>query len=476
MKRLMCAARAALEGCGLWRKDAILLCALSGGSDSVALLHALKRLQTEMPFSLHAVHVQHGLRGEASLEDEQFARDLCAGLGVPLVVENAGLIGSMHTPGMETAARERRRVIFEKQMECLRADALIAAHHQDDQAETVLMHLLRGSGLNGLCGMQTAAPFGRGLIVRPFLSLSKQVLREALCAESLSFREDASNQEAVTPRNALRLNVLPQLEKLFPAAAGHIAQLSESLQLDEACLLAETERLYRTVRYEKPPLFMLSRDGLSAAPEAIRRRVIRRWYQDGLTAAGLSPQEHSLSHADTLALSALALAAPGTRINLPCGLMAAVENHWLHLVYQSGEPLQSAKPLYETLCWERTSYILPHITLTAAIAAELPRNADSVILPQEWQNRKLILRTPEAEDIIHPFGAPGHKPLRRYLTDRKVDPFLRPALPVLCVQNEVLWIPGLCASQMLRLDHLPDNALELKLTGKTPFTPKSPKE
>ena len=83
---------------------------------------------------------------------------------------------------------------------------------------------------------------------------------------------------------------------------------------------------------------------------------------------------------------------------------------------------------------------------------------------------------PQPEDVIRPFGAPGHKPLRRYLTDRKTDPFLRPVLPVLCVQQEVLWIPGLCASELLRLESLPAGALELKISGHTPFIPKPPKE
>ena len=476
MNALMHAARAALVSCGLWRQDAVLLCALSGGCDSVALLHTLKRLQQDMPFKLHAIHVQHGLRGEDSLADEQFVRDLCRSLDILLTVENAGLTGNMHTPGMETLARERRRAIFERQMQLLHADALLTAHHQDDQVETVLMHLLRGSGMNGLCGMQTAAPFGCGMIVRPFLTVPKQQLRDALAAENLPCREDGSNQEAVTPRNALRLNMLPQLEALFPAACAHIAQLSESMQADEACLSAEAERLYQAIRYPVPPLFMLDAAPLASAPEAIRRRVLRRWVRDGVTAAGLAPQEQSLSHADTLALSALVSQPAGSRLNLPDGLMAAREKDWLHLLYQSGEPLCAAPTVHEIICPERTSYVLAHITLNASPAQALPRDASSVILSPEWLSRQPVLRTPQPEDTIRPFGAPGHKPLRRWMTDRRIDPLLRAALPVLCVQHEVLWIPGLCASELLRLDTVPQNALELKRTGETPFIPKPPKE
>lgn len=476
MNALMQAVQAALLQCGLWRDGARLLCALSGGCDSVALLHALCRLRQEKRLAVHAVHVQHNLRGEDSLADERFVRELCEELNVPLIVENAHLTGSMHTPGMETLARDRRRRIFEEQMAALHADALLTAHHQNDQAETVLMHLLRGSGMRGLGGMQMAAPFGGAMLLRPFLTLSKQQLRDALDAERLPFREDGSNQEAVTPRNALRLNLFPQLERLFPAAGAHIAQTAESLAADEAYLCAEADALYSAIHYAAAPLFMLSIPPLIAAPEAIRRRVLRRWYLDGLMAARLRPQERGLSHEDTLALSALIAQPAGTRINLPCGLMAAREKDWLHLAYQSNQPLCAMEAYQEVLSEDRCLYGLAHLTLKAAPAADLPRDARTIVLSPEWLHKRLVLRTPQPEDSIRPFGASGHKPLRRFLTNRKIDPFLRPVWPVLCVQNEVLWIPGLCTSENLRLDTVPQDGMQLTLTGETPFIPKPTKE
>jgi len=473
---LLAAARTALKGCGLWRTDVTLLCAVSGGCDSVALLHTLSRLRQEMPFSLCAVHVQHGLRGDESLQDEQFVRSLCTSLNVPLTVENAGLTGDMSTLGMETLARDRRRQIFQSLTDSLPADALLTAHHRDDQAETVLMHLLRGSGMQGLCGMQTAVPFGRALAVRPFLTLGRQQLQNALDAEGLSFREDSSNQQAVTPRNALRLQIMPQLETLFPGAGEHIAQLAETLQADEACLSQKADELYHAARYVQPPLWMLDVRRLAAAPQAIRRRTVRRWYQDGLTAAGLQPDERSLSHQDTCLLDELVFQPAGSRLNLPCGLMAARENDWLHLVRQTGEALRPAADDPQTVCRERTSYALAHITLRAEPAVRLPQDACSVILPADLLEQHPVLRLPEPQDVIRPFGAPGRKPLRRWMTDRKLDPFLRPALPVLCLRNEVLWAPGLCTGEALRCRSIPENAIQLTLAGETPFTPKPPKE
>ena len=476
MNVLVKAVRETLEKSGLWKDGAVLLCALSGGCDSVALLHALCRLRSQKDIRVHAVHVQHGLRGADSLTDEQFVRELCRGLHVPLNVENAHLSGDMHTPGMETLARERRREIFENEICQISADALLTAHHQDDQAETVLMHLLRGSGMNGLCGMRMAAPFGGSLVVRPFLNLPKQHLRDALAAENLPFREDGSNQELLTPRNILRLNLLPQLEALFPAAGAHMAHTAELLAADEAYLAAEAGRLYQTICCQAAPLFMLRIKPLQAAPQAIRNRVLRRWFASGMAAADLHPQERALSCEDTLALSALLDEAAGSRLNLPCGLMAAREADWLHLIHQTGEPLQKQTPYEMPVDAECTLYELPHLKLQSAPASHLPSDPRSIILSREQLAQSPVLRLPKPEDTIHPFGAPGHKPLRRYLTDRKIDPFLRPVWPVLCMQSEVLWIPGLCTAEALRLDHVPADGIQLTLSGDTPFPLKPPKE
>ena len=476
MNALMQAAQSALQSCGLWKSNAVLLCAVSGGCDSTALLHCLCRLRGSMGFRLHALHVQHGLRGRNSLADERFVREVCRALNVPLAVVRADLTGDMHTPGMETMARQQRRIIFEQQLTLLHAHALLTAHHLDDQAETVLMHLLRGSGLKGLCGMTVSAPFGPGLIVRPFLTVSRQDIRSAMLREGLAWREDESNQQTVTPRNALRLSCMPELERLYPNAGMHLAQLAQTIQADEAFLHAEADRLYQSALYAKPPFFMLRAQALSGAHDALLRRVLRRWFDDGAKAAGLHAREQTLSQRDTLLLAELARGEPGGALNLPCGLMASHQRDWLHLVFQNGQPLQPARPLDQALEPGRSLYALDHITLSAAPAGFIPRDACSVVLPPEWLARRPVLRQPQPGDRIHPFGAPGQKPLRRFLTDRKVDPLLRSALPVLCVQKDVLWIPGLCASRLTKLDSIPQGSLQLTLSGDTPFLPKSPKE
>ena len=466
------AARRALEEAGLLREDAGLLCAVSGGSDSVALLHALCRLRAEDGFRLEACHVQHGLRGEASLEDERFVRALCASLNVSLHVEDAGLTGGMDAPGVEARARESRRAIFARLMDALGMDAVLAAHHRDDQAVTVLMRLLRGAGADGLCGMRSCVPFGRGVMLRPFLGIGKGELARALAAEGLSHREDESNQSPVTPRNALRLEVIPAMERLFPGAPARIAEAAETLDADARCLDALAERLYEAALAGLPPLSALRRGVLAQAPEALARRALRRWFREGAALLSPPPDERALGHGDTLALTALARGAAGGARNLPCGLKAVAGRDYLYLLTQEGGPLRPETAVCLPVTAGERAYALGFVRLRQIPAgpdAPAPAHAGEAVLSPAVLALGPVLRRPRPGDRIRPMGAPGAKPLRRFLTDRRVDLPLRPWLAVLAVENEVLWIPHLCASERLRLTAVPGGSVRLLAAPPDPF-------
>lgn len=450
-----------------------LLCAVSGGGDSVALLYALYLLREQMGFRLEAVHVQHGLRGESSQADEDLVRSLCTQWCVPLTVANANLQGSMGSPGMETQARDRRRELFVQVMQAKGIPVLLTAHHRDDQAETVLMHLLRGAGLDGLCAMRSVAPFGGGTLLRPFLHLGKQELLDWLAEEGIAYRTDESNLQAITPRNHLRLNVLPGLEEAFPGASRHMAELADILQADSDCLNRQSDHLYKEALLAGPGLWALWKAPLMQAHPAIVRRALRRFAAEGAACLGLSPKERSLSREDTLALAALASGPAGTALNLPLGLKALCGGDYVFLLRQDDAPL-SPIPHWEpvTVCAARSRYDLPWAQIICR-EGRPPCTANAAILPDGVLAQGPVFRTPEPEDILHPLGAPGSKPLRRFLTDRHIDLPLRPLLTVLAVGHEILWIPGLCTSEALRA--APD-AQGLRLQGMIPFLPHQTKE
>lgn len=448
MKRLTDETRKCLQEAGLLHKAARLLCAVSGGADSVALLCALKRLQLETGFRLEALHVQHGLRGEHSAADEHFVRTLCAEQGIPLCVCCAQLSGTMEDAGIESRARDERIRLMREVMSVGSFDAVLLGHHRDDQAETVLMHLLRGSGMQGLGGMRRCVPFGGGVMLRPFLMIPKAELKAALSEAGCGWCEDESNARATNPRNAMRLNLLPEMETLYPGAGRHIAQAAQVLREESDYLEAQADALFQTAAYCVAPFRLVAKQPLLDAHPALVRRALRR----------LCPV--ALNRADTLALEALLRQPDGTMVNLPQGMRALIWTHHLHILPPVDPPSK-----------------VQHLSIQPLPVGELvPRTPDEVVLSPKVQALGPVVRLPKTDDAIRPFGAPGAKPLRRFYTDRKVDPCFRWRLPVLACGNDVLWIPGLCASETLRLGAVPPGSIRLGFASSIPFYPHQSKE
>lgn len=458
MNALCEAVRRALAQAGLLRADARLVCGVSGGADSVALLHALLRVRAEAGFTLYAAHVQHNLRGEASREDERFVRALCETNGIACLVEALWLDADMDAPGIEALARKARYEAFARIMRETQAHALLLAHHQDDQAETVLMRLLRGSGTTGLCGMRERTPFGDGWLLRPFLALPRARILEALAAEGLPHREDESNALPVTLRNALRLNVMPELERLSPGASERIARTAARLQTDEDLLGEEAERLLARALYVRPPLYALRIPRLAMAPPALRRRALRAAW----AACGGPGEERALSWTATLALEALLNAPAGDCLNLPGGLKAVRAGRLLHLVPQTGLPKPEPEPPQAVLPGA-AGYAFRFAHFRQDEAQGIPTSPDEAVLSPAVLALRPVLRLPGPDDEIRPLGAPGGKSLRRFFTDRKADPFLRWRVPVLAVERQILWAPGLCVSEGLRLTGAPAGSIRLTL-------------
>lgn len=470
MKQLTEALMLSLNQAGL--QHARLLCAVSGGADSVALLHAASRARSACGYQLEAVYVQHGLRGENSLADQAFVTQLCVQLGVQLHIQQAQLCGTMHDPGAETRARDERRRLFAQTMHSTHADALLTAHHQDDQAETVLMHLLRGSGGRGLMGMSRIQPFASGLLIRPFLQLTKQQLTDALREAGLSWREDESNACEITPRNALRIRVLPQMEALYPHAGQHIAQAAQTLATDESYLSKQAQALFETNAYTKAPIFAIARQPLCEAHPALARRALRMLY-----ACACPYSAEALSLPDTLALERMLHAPVGTSINLPGNIRASAQEAYLHLAAQDVQARREEPD--QPICPDASGYEFDHAAIRQTRAGSnsaIPASTQEAILSPAVLKLHPVLRLPRLDDVIHPLGAPGHKALRRFWTDRKIDPHFRWRLPVLAAGREILWIPSVCTAEALRLQTAPDGSIRLQSISRIPLYPHQSKE
>ena len=456
------ALRKALSGASLLGSGTALLAAVSGGADSLALLLGLAALRRQEDFCLYAVHVEHGLRGEHSLADADFVAACCKELDIPLYLYHAALEGAMDSPGAEARAREARRHFFARAMEACGADALLTAHHQSDQAETLLMRLLRGAGSRGLGSIRACVPFAGGIVLRPFLALPGSTFPRALAQAGYAWREDESNGEPYTLRNRLRLEVMPLLQGLQPRAEEHMAQAAQCLQWDEDCLGGLAEQLLAAARQPWQGGDALVRKPLLEAHKAVAIRALRAWVMNGFAGGGSGKEtkegssgERALSHQDSLRLYELLLSPEPRSVNLPGDLRVDGTAGFLHLRRQESEPVRLATPWPpQAIEPGRSRYQLGSVAFTLAPIAKgepFPCGRQKVLLPRAMLMEGLVLRTPCPGDRIHAFGASGGKPLRRYFTDHKVDAAFRPGWPVLAWGAEILWVAGIGASEKTRL-------------------------
>lgn len=206
-----------------------MIAGVSGGADSVCLLYVLKEYQKKVPFAITAVHVEHGIRGMESLEDAAFTEELCARMDVPChrISVDVQEIAKEQGLSVEEAGRRERYRIFEEIRQKEKADRIAVAHNRNDQAETLLWNLARGSGLKGLGGIRPV----RERIIRPLLFTDRQEIERILQAAGLSWRTDRTNLEQEYTRNRIRLSLIPQMEQELNAQAGlHMAQAAERLQ------------------------------------------------------------------------------------------------------------------------------------------------------------------------------------------------------------------------------------------------------
>lgn len=271
----------------------------------MALLHALRAAATRLRIDVVAAHFNHRLRGAASDDDEEFVRATCGRLGVPLVVERASHV--LTGAGLEAAARRARYAFLRDAIADVGALRIATAHTLDDQAETVLMRMMRGSGADGL----RAIRIRRGPIVRPLLECTRGAVLDYLSASRIEYRVDASNEDRRFLRNRVRHDVLPVLDAINPRVRAALARSAALLQ-------AEADLLDRVARRRLGDLSdangALGVGAMRRLPVAVRRRVARAWL--------LRNGVRRLAFEHVEAVAALADAVTGTRAVLPGGRFA----------------------------------------------------------------------------------------------------------------------------------------------------------
>jgi tRNA(Ile)-lysidine synthase len=296
-----------VAGLDEWSKSRRALVAVSGGRDSVALLHGLHTIGWR---KLTVIHLDHQLRGHHAKNDARFVTRLATKLNFPLVLGEADTRRYAEERGLslEHAARELRHVFFESVARRTRCRLVVLGHHADDQVETCLFNFLRGAGATGLAGMRPVAQFGRLTFLRPMLSIRRGEIDAFLQDRKIKWREDASNLSPEHTRNRLRHRILPLLAEEFGPS------FPEAI-LRTANILATEDDWMRSEAAGFPASDDLPVKQLAEKPLALRRRIVRQWLKDyGIAEAGFAET--------TRVLSLLDIENGPARINLPDGIHA----------------------------------------------------------------------------------------------------------------------------------------------------------
>jgi tRNA(Ile)-lysidine synthase len=407
------------------------LVAVSGGPDSTALLAALHPLAQRDGFELRAAHLNHQLRGEESRRDQECAESLARRLGIACVVESAAALGA--GPNLEARARRARYAFLTRSAAQLGCTRIATGHTRDDQAETLLMRLLRGSGRDGLAGIR---PVRDGRIIRPLIECSRAEVLAFLQSCGLPFCEDSSNQDRRFLRNRLRHEVLPLLQAINPAVAARLAgtarMMAEEGDVLEQCAAA----------------FLVSGDELDvpallAAPPGLRPRVLRAW---------LRRQRGSLNGLCTRHLRAIEDVAAGTRPNARVRLPGGeVVRAYQRLLWCQGQVECSADPPRVLSPGASVSLasgwrIAAEVVASAEAETERPADLCHLIADAAALSEPLIVRVPRPGDRIRPLGVHGHRKLQDIFVDRKLPVGVRRSCPVVECGGEILWVPGVVRS------------------------------
>jgi tRNA(Ile)-lysidine synthase len=419
----------------LARGDGV-LAAVSGGPDSVALLHALCSLKNHFALRLEVAHAEHGIRGAESRADARFVAALADRLGIPFHLKELALGGNGN---LEAAAREERYSFLTDTARTRGLEKIATGHTLDDQAETVLMRLFRGSGRSGIGAIAPVSRRGAATVIRPLIESSRAEIEAYLAEAGLEYRIDRTNSDPALLRNWLRLDMLPRLkEKIDPAVAARLARLAEIVRgEDEVLNRLARERMLVDEANE------LLREPLLAEPEAMRRRIVRLWLEQ----VRGSLKRVGFDHVEAI-LDLIAAGPPQGRVAIPGGVEVVRRYEKLAIEGKSRGPAVS----YCYTVAPGDSLDIPEAEMTISTAVQpstaLPETPFDAVFDMTALPDKLTVRNFRPGDRFQPLGLAGHKKLKELFIDKKVPAEARRTVPLLLAGNEILWIAGYGRSRL----------------------------
>ena len=399
------------------------LIALSGGSDSVSLLHILNELKAVIGFEIYTCHLNHSIREEAD-DDCKFVKELSESLGIECFTKKSDIkgIAKKEKISEELAGRNERYNFFDEISKKYNINLIATAHNKNDVAETILMHIIRGSGIDGMSGIA----YKRGNIIRPLLDIEKSDIEKYCEDNNYKYVIDKTNNQNIYTRNKIRLELIPEIcEEYNPSFIDTLVKNAEIIRSESEYMKCEAEKLYNKVRKGGK----IDVDKLKVLHIAMIRRIVLMMYND-YTKSDKNMQSVHVESIVRLVMSGKS----GTFVNVDNNIKCVSESGWIYFVSNDCKK----KDYQYKLELDNEIFI---------------KEIGKIVLLQEWNGtgekfffnscENIFVRNRRNGDVFYPVGMSGKKKLSDYFTDKKIPLSERNIIPIITCDEEIVWITGM---------------------------------
>src|SRR6056297_2336439 len=402
------------------------LIGLSGGPDSVMLFHGLIKLNKKLDFNFYAAHINHLYRGKDADEDEEFVRQLCREFNINLYVkrQNAAILSREKKITEEEAGREIRYGFFNKILKEIGNGIISTAHNKNDQAETLLQRIIRGTGVEGLMGMN----YKDKDIIRPLLNVNKKEIINYLKINNLDYCIDKTNMQAIYGRNKIRLELIPYIEKKFNKNfQDTLFRMSENMKDDYKIINQEAEKkiLQCLISKDKAKI-TLDIDSLKKYPKGIRNRILRNSIED-IKGNKVDVERKHIDYLD--------------------GFM---------LKKETGKSIDLGDKVVGEISYGK-------IIINHDGNNKISKNNNSISIDSDKVKGQLKVRNRKNGDKFQPLGMKGNKKVKDYFIDKKIPVRLRDKIPLICDDENIIWIVGYRMNHNYRITDKTQNIIKIKI-------------
>ena len=435
--------------------------AVSGGPDSTCLLHILHKLKEKFNITLYAAHVNHCLRGEESDKDEEYVKEFCRALGIECFSRRIDINRLAEERGLstESAAREARYEFFEELIKDLNAQKIALAHNANDQAETVLMRIMRGTGMEGIIGIKAV----RGnIFIRPLINIKRESI-DGYCEDNnLLPRIDKTNLESIYTRNKIRLELIPYIMENFNSdIVTTLNRLADTIARDNYYLEKIASEKYKSYCERNDKKVIIDKNAFKEH-EAVITRILRQALNE------LKGNLYNVEKVHIYDLINLQKSGTGKRITLPSNVVGY--NNYENIELFIGKACENSEDEKEyTLNINEENYVE---FFNLRVSVKLISGNEKIDFKEKLQVKyfdfdkimgSITVRTRRRGDYFTPFGMKGRKKLKDFFMDLKISQEERNRIPLICFGEHIAWIVGYRSSENYKIDKTTKNILEIKV-------------